>query len=88
MKNLLSIRDRLENRNLTHVEKLQRESFLSALRQMNLHGAKALSVSCGDGIWDYLALSSNVGIHAIEATDIVGCPVKQNDIKFLRSFDS
>lgn len=52
---------------------------------MNLHNAKALSVSCGDGIWDYLSLSWHTGVSAITATDVVECPVKSGDVELLRS---
>lgn len=55
------------------------------MQHMNLRNAKALSVSCGDGIWDYLALSSNTGVSAITATDVVECPVKSGDVELLRS---
>lgn len=85
MSNLLSICDRLERHPLTRVEKLQRDSFIAALKQLKLSRAKALSVSCGDGIWDYLALSSNRGVIEITATDVVDCPVKENDMKLLRA---
>jgi ubiquinone/menaquinone biosynthesis C-methylase UbiE len=85
MSNLLSIRDRLYRHPLSRIEKLQRESFITTIKQLKLSRAKALSVSCGDGIWDYMALSSNTGIIEITATDVVDCPVKENDIKLLRA---
>jgi len=39
-----------------------------------------LSISCGDGIWDYLALINGTGINRIVATDIVQNPVKEEGI--------
>lgn len=45
----------------------------------------ALSVSCGDGIWDYLALGNHTGIRKITATDIVRCPVQEQDVAMLKS---
>lgn len=45
-----------------------------------------LSVSTGDGLWDYLAFINNQSIKNIVSTDIVDCPVKKNDISFLNSF--
>lgn len=52
---------------------------------MDLHQASALSVSCGDGIWDYLALTSDTGVSRIIATDVVTCPVDRTDIRQLQS---
>jgi hypothetical protein len=76
MTKLASIRQRLNNPNLCRIEWLQRDSFLTALQSFKLTNAHALSVSCGDGIWDYLALLNRTGIAMVTATDIVPCPVK------------
>ena len=82
---LLSIDERLNNPKISKIEIGQRESFVDALRKINLtNGAHALSVSCGDGIWDYLALREKIGISKITATDIVECPVRETDQELLR----
>jgi len=85
MARLPSIMERLENPKLSVVERLQREAFLDVLKSMNFRQANGLSVSCGDGIWDYLALSSPIGISAITATDVVNCPVNRLDIELLKA---
>lgn len=85
MSNLPSIIERLNNKKAPVIEHLQRQSFVKALAEFQLVDGIALSVSCGDGIWDYLALSSDVGINTVMATDIVECPVKDGDVVLLNS---
>jgi 2-polyprenyl-3-methyl-5-hydroxy-6-metoxy-1,4-benzoquinol methylase len=86
MKHLSSILERLNNPKLSKFEASQRQAFHGFLADAHF-GAKsrALSVSCGDGIWDYLVLNGDFGIASIDATDIVSCPVSLSDQKLLES---
>lgn len=84
MSNLMHILERLNNPQISRVEILQRDAFLHALHSAKLIDADALSISVGDGIFDYFALSNKVGIAGITATDIVPCPVKDKDVALLR----
>ena len=86
MTHLYSILERLNNPKLSKVEVGQRQAFLSLLADAHF-GAKSrvLSVSCGEGIWDYLVLNGGFGIASIDATDIVSCPVSLSDQKLLES---
>lgn len=61
-------------------------AFVQAISQLALPGgATGLSVSCGDGAWDFLAISNNRNLKKIIATDIVDCPVSEEDIKLLNT---
>jgi SAM-dependent methyltransferase len=78
--------ERLESSSISKIEQGQRTAFLDLLRDANLsNGSRALSVSCGNGIWDYLALRAGVGITRVDATDIVACAVHASDQAELRS---
>jgi len=60
--------------------------FVREISKLELAGhSTALSVSCGDGMWDYLAFENNRNIGTIIATDVVDCPVKEEDIRLLNS---
>ena len=72
--------ERLNNPKISYLENQQRKNFISKLKSFNLNNATALSISCGDGIWDYLALTNGTGINRIVATDIVQNPVKEEGI--------
>ena len=83
---LPSINDRLKNPKLSYIEKLQREVFLELINDFGFDNGKSLSVSCGDGVWDYLALSNKTGINNIVAVDIVPCPVNVKDQLLLKQW--
>jgi hypothetical protein len=50
--------------------------------------AKALSVSVGDGFWDYSLFKHHKNIKSITATDIVECPVHAEDIEMLHALEA
>lgn len=60
---------------------------MNFLRKAELNkNSVALSVSVGDGIWDYFVFKTKNEIRKIIAIDIVDCPVKNEDVSMLRSF--
>jgi len=64
----------------------QYSAFVKAISQLKIpSGATGLSVSCGDGTWDFLALSHNQHLARLIATDVVDCPVSEDDIKLLNT---
>jgi len=64
----------------------QQDDFIDIIKGLVLPTeATALSVSTGDGMWDYLTFQNNPSIKRIIATDIVNNPVKPSDEAFLRS---
>lgn len=76
---LASISQRLKRPSA--VERSMRRAFLTFLNKCDLPPSScALSVSVGDGIWDYLLLTHRQDVTAIIATDIVECPVKAEDV--------
>ncbi|URA10308.1 class I SAM-dependent methyltransferase [Thermospira aquatica] len=80
MAKLLSIRERLHNPRMTKVEYVQRKVHRELIRGIHLsEHMKMLSFSCGDGIWDYISVQENPFIKEVIATDIVECPVKEED---------
>ena len=84
---LASIKDRLNNPKLSVIEKCQREVFCNIVSSLSLKNkSEVLSVSCGDGIWDYLLFESHKSIRKIVATDVVPCPVKEQDQQLLNTF--
>ncbi len=86
MEHVKSIKERLNNCKMSHLERYQREFFINFLNSTNFpDNAKALSVSCGDGIWDYLVLK-NSNLKEVVATDIVDCPVKKEEQDFFKEF--
>jgi len=78
MKNLKTFSERL-NCTVSRVEILQRQTFNQFIRHNKKSNSHGLSISCGDGIWDYLALKGGVSI--IDATDIVANPVSHDEQK-------
>ncbi|MBI5413568.1 methyltransferase domain-containing protein [Candidatus Peregrinibacteria bacterium] len=88
MTHLPTLQERLNNKKMSCVEKYQREFFVNFLRNTSFPpDSMGLSVSCGDGIWDYLVLK-NSNIQNIVATDIVDCPVRKEDQNLIRKFGS
>ena len=79
-----TLSQRLNNPKISYFEIQQRKHFIRKLKSFKLNNAKALSVSCGDGIWDYLALKNETGIDKIIATDIVENPVSKEEVSKLR----
>ena len=71
----------------THpVWRSQYSAFVKAVAQLRIPpGATALSVSCGDGTWDFLAVSANPNLRRIIATDVVDCPVSAEDVRLLQT---
>ncbi|MEW6079414.1 MAG: methyltransferase domain-containing protein [Thermodesulfobacteriota bacterium] len=68
------------------VWKSQYSAFVKAVSQLRLPAASTgLSVSCGDGTWDFLALTNNHNLKKIIATDVVDCPVSGDDINLLNA---
>jgi len=63
----------------------QRRDFIDLLQSTKLpNNSQAISVSVGDGIWDYWVAQHKPEVKKIIATDIVDCPVDKRDIKLLR----
>lgn len=85
MEQLMTIQDRLSNPNLSKLERAQRKVFIDIVTNLKAKEGLALSVSCGDGIWDYLVSQNNQHIKKIIATDIVDCPVSEGDHALLKS---
>jgi len=84
MKKLTGIIDRYNSDK--HLPVAQRKSFTDFLEGIKLNSkSKVLSISTGDGIWDYIILSRYKNITTLIATDIVDNPVKKADIKLLKS---
>lgn len=80
--NLDSILQRLDTTDT--LDECKRKVFLRILREIYIDNrAKALSISVGNGIWDYLCFVNRKDIVEITATDIVDCPVKEEDVKLL-----
>lgn len=80
---LMSIKDRLEAKSISKIELLQRKSFIQEVNKIPTQEGKALSVSCGNGLWDYLVLASG-RFERVVATDIVKCPVAPDDVSMLQ----
>lgn len=82
---LMTLRERLNRPKISKIESLQRSSFVRLVKSLGLDSSSAaLSVSCGDGIWDYFLLESTP-VRKIIATDIVSCPVAPTEQEFLRA---
>lgn len=80
----MTVNQRLHAKTLSILEKLQRRSFIEEIMKISPLPAHALSVSCGNGIWDYLAFQTG-RIKQITATDIIDCPVVPDDIDQIRA---
>jgi len=84
---LNSIASRLTNPKTSKVEIAQRDCFCAWLKKVELPAkAVALSVSTGDGVWDYLTFLNGKAVSRIIATDIVEAPTKSEDIQLLRTY--
>lgn len=81
---LPSIAERLNNPKLSKIEECQRKVFCDIVGGLTVND-EVLSVSCGDGIWDYLLFLNNQSIKKILATDVVPCPVKEEDQQLLNT---
>jgi hypothetical protein len=68
------------------IENLQRQIFNQFICKGIKPRSRGLSVSCGDGIWDYLALKA--GIEIMDATDVVANPVHDREQEILRELGS
>lgn len=80
-----SLFERLDESKISMVERLQRYAFLEWIKDLKISkNSIGLSVSVGNGIWDYLVFLHNKNIKKIIATDIIDNPVKKNDIGILR----
>jgi ubiquinone/menaquinone biosynthesis C-methylase UbiE len=85
MSHLNSLKDRRDNK-ISAVESSQRDCFIKLLKKIELpEESLALSVSVGDGIWDYFSFLNNKNIKKIIATDIVDNPVSQESISMLKN---
>lgn len=84
---LKSLQERIQNVQFSRLEATQRECFISIMTSSQLpNNSSALSVSVGDGIWDYLIFRNNKRITKIIATDIVDNPVAKEDVALLRAY--
>lgn len=81
---LKTIEERLRNPTLSKLEAAQRHAFIEIVESLDVADGKALSVSCGDGIWDYLLISGRSDFKRVVACDIVDCPVTPDDQKSLK----
>jgi ubiquinone/menaquinone biosynthesis C-methylase UbiE len=83
---LLSLKNRLNNSQISKVEISQRDCFCEWIEKTLLPAnSKALSVSTGDGMWDYFTFASNKAVARIVATDIVKNPVRAEDMQLLKA---
>ena len=69
----------------SQIESCQREVFPNMVKEFGFKDIMALSVSTGNGIWDYIFFKNFSGIKKIVATDIVEEAVKKSDQILLRS---
>ncbi|RJR26212.1 SAM-dependent methyltransferase [candidate division WWE3 bacterium] len=78
----ISIRQKQANA----IEEAQVASFVKAANRLNNSSVKeVLSVSTGSGYWDYILLENIKDIRKIIATDIVECPLTNEDIETLKT---
>jgi len=85
---LISLQKRLNVSNLflSKGKFTQMNDFVDIIKGLIIPAeATALSVSTGDGMWDYLVFVNNRSIKKIIATDIVDNLVKSSDEVFLRN---
>ncbi len=79
----------IERKNDPHISKIEislRECFINWLKKIKIpKNGRALSVSTGDGIWDYITFLNKKNIKKIIATDIVPNPIDPDGIKILKS---
>ena len=83
MATLASIMNRLVSESTAQVELRMREHFIESLKGLKTLGlspsSRVLSISTGDGIWDYLTLKTLGNEINLVATDVVSNPVKKDD---------
>lgn len=79
---LRRIVDRIKKSDI--IETTVRETFETFLKRKKLKNRNILSISCGDGTWDYVCLK-NTSNCQLTATDIVDIPVDKKDVKLLKS---
>jgi ubiquinone/menaquinone biosynthesis C-methylase UbiE len=80
---LFSIAERLAREG--QIGKSQRQAFIESIQAYKLPtNATCLSVSVGDGVWDYVALQNFKSISKMVATDVVDCPVSDTDKESLK----
>jgi 2-polyprenyl-3-methyl-5-hydroxy-6-metoxy-1,4-benzoquinol methylase len=89
VKQLASISERLNDaRNIhgiTAISRSQISAYTERAASLTLKPqSRALSVSCGDGMFDYVTFMSNDKINSICAVDIVDCPVNPRDVIILK----
>lgn len=82
MSELMSIAEQY-SRPSSQIESCQREVFPNMVKDFGFKDITALSVSTGNGIWDYI-LFKNFSASKIVATDIVEEAVKKSDQILLR----
>ena len=85
MSELMSIGEQYSRPSVSQIEICQREVFLNMVKGFGFKDITALSVSTGNGIWDYILLKNFSGIKKIVATDVVEKGVKDSDQTLLRS---
>ena len=76
---MTNIQDRIKQSSKAEIA--QRQIFLEKIK--NDTPKEVLSVSVGNGVWDYLILKKFPQAKII-ATDIVDCPVEKNDLQLLK----
>jgi len=80
------IRGRIDFLSRHPVWRSQYKAFVRAVSRLALPpGSTGLSVSCGDGVWDFLAMANNPALARMMATDVVDCPVAKDDIGLLNT---
>ncbi len=84
---MMTLNERLNSKVISKLEIFVRKIFIDSIKESipNNNDSAVLSVSVGDGIWDYLVLSETKSlVRKIMATDIVDIPVDKKGIKILR----
>jgi len=78
--------ERKNNPKISVLESSIRACFIKWLKNIKFSkNSTALSISVGDGVWDYLIFENIKNIKKIIATDIVSNPVDPDGIKILKS---
>jgi ubiquinone/menaquinone biosynthesis C-methylase UbiE len=85
MPNLLPIRDRLALRQINKYGNTVHTVFDNFVSNLDLPDkSTAISVSTGDGVWDYTVFKLQPKVKRILATDIVNNPVISSDQKLIK----
>lgn len=83
---LITFKERLDRKNISSVEFVQRKIFTDLVKEINIpNNSSALSVSTGNGVWDYLVFLHNPHVKKIVATDIIDNPINLSDKSILDS---